>query len=150
MNQNNKAIFAVILLIIAGGLFAWHYSHREKVVVLAPDAAIKNEGVQLLEDVFSKVGSKKWSDASLWLTPNAAQAYGPVAEKIFSASPSMEGIKVLDYGTDVENNNATFLILQVPNSEMCINVSFNKNKAGKMVLDNVVETRIRAQDFKKF
>ena len=149
MNQTQKAILAVALLVIAGGIFAWRFSSREAPPAIVVDNALQTEGTQALEAIFSSAASKKWTDASLWLTPRAAQTYAATAEKIFTASPSMDGIKVLDFGTDYENNNATFLLLQVPTTEVAISIQMNKNKAGKMLLDSVTETALKAKDYKK-
>ena len=67
MNQTNKVLLAIALLIIAGGLFAWHFKPRSAAQTEESQESLLNtKQAKALESIFSKVGSKKWSDPSLW------------------------------------------------------------------------------------
>ncbi|MBP5301091.1 MAG: hypothetical protein J6Y80_06765 [Victivallales bacterium] len=151
MSDTNKIILSVVLIILACGIFYWHFSsQKKKGNSEEPQTALLNlEQAKALETIFGKIGSKKWSDPSLYTNPKTAQSYSALAEKLFTSSPSMSDIKILGYGEDKMNNDAPFLILEVPTTEMAISVTFSRTKTGQLVIDRLLEGEIKAKDYKK-
>ena len=89
MDQSKKALIAVALLVIAGGLFFWQFKPRKAAQAeITQDAVLNSAQLKALESIFRKVGSKKWSDPSLWSSAEAAKKYSGVAKEFFTESPS--------------------------------------------------------------
>lgn len=149
-SNNSKIVLAIVLLVIAGGIFAYHFSNREKVASTAPTSEFQSEANKALEDALSNVASKKWSDPSVWTDARTAQLSAKIAEEIFGAKPSMADVKVLDCDTDSENRSITVMTLQLPNNEKCVSVSLTKNKSGKYVFYSVAQSMINVKDFKTY
>jgi hypothetical protein len=140
MDQSKKALIAVALLVIAGGLFFWQFRPRKAAQAeITQDAVLNSAQAQALESIFRKVESKKWSDPSLWSSSKAAGAYAGTAEKLFTSTPSMDKVKVLDYGMSKEHDDAPYLILQVVATGENVIIEF-KPKSAKdnlLVLDSI-------------
>ena len=150
MDQSKKILLAVVLLVIAAGLFAWHFKPRKVVQTEEPQSVLlATSQAKALEGIFSKVRNKKWTDPSLWTNSKAASTYGAVAERLFTAKPSMDDVTILNYGTIKENDDAPFLILQVPTTDVCIQVEFKPTKGNQMVIENIFESQVKVKDYKK-
>lgn len=150
MNQTNKVLLAVVLLVIAAGLFAWHFKPRKTVQVKESQSVLLNTAeAKALEGIFSKVRNKNWTDPSLWTNSKTASTYGTVAERLFTAKPSMDDVTILNYGTIKEKDDAPYLVLQVPTTDVCIQVEFKPTKANQMVIDNIFESQVKVKDYKK-
>lgn len=149
MSNGNKVILSIVLLIAAAGILTWHFKSNNKPrhIPEPPEVIMNTKQVKALETIVAKVGSKKWSDPSLWTSPKAASTYGALAEKLFTSKPSMDTIKVLDFGTDKENDDALLLVLETPGSEMCVTVEF-KPKGTQNLLDIIRETQLKVSDFR--
>jgi len=149
MSNGNKVILSIVLLIAAAGILTWHFKSSKTSQPPEPDSIVLNTPqAQALESIFKKVGTKKWSDPSLWSSPKAASAYGKLAEKLFTATPSMDNVKILNYGANKENDDALALILEVPASEMCIQIEFKSNHSGQQVIDFVKESDVTAKAYR--
>ena len=153
MDQTKKLILSALLIVVAAGLFYWQLKPAPQVEE-TQDQFRTTTQAKALENIFTKVGSgKKWTDASLWINAKAASIYGKVADKLFTATPSMDNVKILDYGTNKQNEDAPFLVLQAPTSEFCFQVEFKpkggNDKSGELVMDNILESQVKAQDYKK-
>lgn len=149
-SNNSKLITAIVLLVIAGGIFAYRFSTREKLESVGPDAAFKSAANQALEEAFGAVTSKGWKDANAWTDARTAQLSAKAAEDIFGASPSMSDIKVLDCDTDSEDRSITVMTLQVGSNENCVSVSLKKNKNNKYVFYSVAQSMVNIKDFKTY
>ena len=150
MDQSKKALLAVALLVIAAGLFAWHFKPRKAVQTEESQSILLTTAqAKALEGIFSKARNKKWNDPSLWTNSKAASTYGAVAERLFTAKPSMDDVKILDYGTNKQNEDAPFLVLQVPTTDVCIQIEFKPTKANQMVVDNIFESQVKVKDYKR-
>ncbi|MBR6471263.1 MAG: hypothetical protein IKS83_05670 [Victivallales bacterium] len=150
MNQTKKLVLAIVLLVAAAGLFAWHFMSNKQVKTEEPQEMLLNtKAAKALENIFSKVsGGKKWNDSSLWSTPGAAKKHAARAEKFFTAQPGMDKVKVLDYGTNRDNDDAPFVVIQVPSTQERIQVEFKPksadDKSGELLMDNIIlESEIR-------
>ncbi len=149
-SNNSKLILAIVLLVVAGGIFAFRFSTREKLESTAPTSDFQVQANTALEEAFSAVGSKGWKNANAWVDARTAQMNAKNAEAIFGASPSMSDIKVLDCGTDDENHAITVMTLKVGSNEKCISVSLIKNKNGKYVFESVAQSGIDVKDFRTY
>lgn len=149
MSQSNKVILSIVLLVIAAGLFTWHFKGGSAVQTEEPQTLVLNTmQAKALESIFTKASIKKWSDPSLWTNSKAATTYAPVAERLFTANPSMDSVKVLDYGTNKQNDDAPFVVLATSTTDVCIQVDFKPNKAGQMLIDNIYESQRKVKDYK--
>ncbi|MBR4125346.1 MAG: hypothetical protein IKR13_04005 [Victivallales bacterium] len=147
MNQTNKVLLAIALLIIAGGLFAWHFKPRSAAQAEEPqETYLETDHAKALKSIFSKVGSKKWSNASLWSSDAAAKKYQGDAENYFTANPSMDDVKILGCGTNKGNFENPIISVQVLATKSIISVEFkafigndpNKTLApDKWVIDSI-------------
>ena len=146
-SDTSKIILAIVMLVIAGALFVYHFRNRETMPSLAPTTEFTNGAIQALEEAFSNVTSKGWKDASAWTDARSAQLLGKDGEDIFGASPSMENIKVLDCGQD---GAYTVLTLQVGTIEQCVSVALAKNKNNKFVFNSLSKTLVNVKDFKTY
>ena len=150
MDQSKKAILAVVLIVIAAGLFFWHFpSNNSRNLEEPPELVMNTPEVKALENIFTRKGSKKWTDPSLWTSPKAASTYAPLAEKLLTATPSMNDVKILGYGTNKENNDALFIVIEVPTTEKAVKVEFHPGKGQQMLMDLIVEGQITAKEYKK-
>ena len=155
MNQTNKVILAVVLLVIAGGLFFWHFKPRSAAQTEEPqEILLDTKQAKAIQAIFGKVaGGKKWTDPSLWSSAGAAQKFGAAAEKLFTATPSMDNVKVLDFGSNKQNEDAPFVVLGVSTTDVCIQVEFKPKKGSSkpddLVMDNIFESQVKVKDYKK-
>ena len=149
-SNNSKLILAIVLLVIAGGIFAYRFSTGEKLESIAPTSEFQAEANKALEEALATVASKKWSDPSVWTDARTAQLSAKSAEEIFGAKPSMADVKVLDCDTDSEDRSITVMTLQLPNNEKCVSVSLTKNKSGKYVFSVVAQSMVNVKDFKTY
>ena len=150
MDQSKKALLAVALLVIAAGLFAWHFKPSKSAQTEEPQTILLTTAqAKALESIFSRARNKKWTDPSLWTNSKAASTYGSAAERLFTAKPSMDDVKILDYGTNKQNEDAPFLVLQVPTTDVCIQIEFKPTKANQMVVDNIFESQVKVKDYKR-
>ena len=150
MDQGKKALLAIVLIIVAGGIFAWNFtSGKKKPTEEAQSVVLETPTAKALEAIFKKLGTKKWTDSSLWSNSGASSKFGAAAERLFTAKPSMDQVKILDYGSDKQNGDAPFLVLQVPGSEYLIQVDFKETKPGQLVMDSIIESQIKPADYKK-
>ena len=62
-SNNSKLITAIVLLVIAGGIFVYRFSTREKLEPVGPTSEFKSEATAALEEAFGAVASKGWKDA---------------------------------------------------------------------------------------
>ncbi len=149
MSNGNKIILSIVLLIAAAGILTWHFkSSNTAAKQEEPQELILNtRQAKAFEAIVAKVGSKKWSDPSLWTSPKAASTYGALAEKLFTATPSMDQMKIMNYGTNKANDDADILILAAPGSEMCIQIEFKPNKSKQLVMDLILESQITVKDY---
>ncbi len=148
-NNNSKLILAIVLLVIAGGIFAYRYATRTKLESVAPTTEFKDGAMQSLDQLFTTVSSKGWKDASIWVSPRIARTGSAAAEEIFGATPSTTDITMLDCGIDDENRNNTNMTLQVGSEEKCISVTISKDKNGKPVFDTISKSVISVEEYKK-
>ena len=110
MNQNQKLIVGIVVLIAAIGLIIFQVKR------LGNDAG-KGEllsqelqsGKTNLETLFGKVNGK-WNSDSLWIDKASAKASASNAAEIFGDSPSMNDVKIIDATTDPENRDQLNLI----------------------------------------
>ena len=131
MDQSKKALIAVALLVIAGGLFFWQFKPRKAAQAeITQDAVLNSAQVKALESIFRKVGSKKWSDPSLWSSAEAAKKYSGVAKEFFTESPSMQNVKVLNFGTIKGDDEPPYIAIEVPATGVRATIEF-KAKSGK-------------------
>ncbi|MBQ4480221.1 MAG: hypothetical protein II943_06245 [Victivallales bacterium] len=140
MNQNIKAIIAVVLLILAGGLFYWYFKpHTEPPT---PETVLlDSRQAKALESIFSKVASKKWSDSSLWSSAEAAKKYSGVAKELFTESPSMQNVKVLDFGTIKEGDEPPYIEIEVPATGVRATIEFKAKSAkdDQLVINSITK-----------
>ncbi len=148
-SNNSKLILAIVLLVIAGGIFAYRFSTREK-LESGPTSEFQAQANQALEEALGTIASKGWKDANAWVDSSTAKTCAKNAEAIFGTSPSVSDIKVLDCGTDDENRAITVMTLKVGSNEKCISVSLIKNKSGKYVFYNVTQSPVDVKDFKTY
>ena len=150
MDQSKKALIAIALLVIAAGLFAWHFKSSSPRQTEEPQELMLNTmQAKALESIFNKVGSKKWSDPSLWSSPKAASTYGAAAERLFTSTPSMDKVKILDYGTNKQNEDAPFIVLSTSTTDVCIQVDFKPNKSDQLLMDTIFESQVKVSNYKK-
>lgn len=149
-SNNSKLITAIVLLVIAGGIFVYRFSTREKLEPVGPTSEFKSEANAALEEAFGAVASKGWKDANAWVDPRTAQLSAKAAEGIFGTSPSISDIKVLDCDTDSEDRSITVMTLQVNGNENCVSVAMKKNKNGKWVFYGISQSTINVKDFKTY
>ena len=81
-SDTSKIILAIVMLVIAGALFVYHFRNRETMPSLAPTTEFTNGAIQALEEAFSNVTSKGWKDASAWTDARSAQLLGKDGEDI--------------------------------------------------------------------
>ena len=127
MNQTQKLIFGIVVLVAAIGLIIFQVKR------LSNDAGMSEvssqefqSGKTNLEALFGKVNGK-WTSDSLWIDKASAKASASKAAEIFGDSPSMNDVKIIDANTDPENHDQLNLILQVGNMEQCVSVSIAKS-----------------------
>ena len=141
MDQSKKLILSIVLLVLAGGLFYWYFKPSAPVQTEEVEQRFKDtQQAKALQNIFDKVGSKKWNNASLWSSAEAAKKFGGDAEKYFTATPSMDKVKILGCRTNKDNNEAPIIDLEVPavpNAMITIEFKAPDPAPEKWVIDSI-------------